>query len=69
MPIKEGTVKCANDSNHVMVAAEGNYALTTVKKVSEGNHEFKPDQGIILKVFFCNTCGYIQTYVDSKLRY
>lgn len=65
MPIKNGTIFCINHPDLPMVRNAGFNAITTFEKTSLG-YTFNPATGMPVVVFFCDECGYIETYAAQK---
>jgi Holliday junction resolvase-like predicted endonuclease len=68
MPIKNGTVFCVNHPNLPMVRNSGFNSLTTIQRFDTG-FIFNPANGIPLVVFYCNDCGYVESYAAQKTSY
>jgi hypothetical protein len=65
MPIRNGTVYCANHPSVEMVRNEGFNALTQVTR--EGKDvRFDSTSGVPVLVFFCDQCGLVEMYAAAR---
>jgi hypothetical protein len=68
MPIKNGTVFCINHPDTAMIRNSGFNAITTVERTDSG-FIFIPTSGMPLVAYFCNECGYVESYAAQKTRF
>ncbi len=68
MPIKNGTVFCINHPDTSMIRNSGFNAITTVERTDAG-FIFVPTSGMPLVAYFCNECGYVESYAAQKTRF
>lgn len=68
MPIKDGKIFCLNHPTVTMVRNSGFNALITLQRLDTGI-VFNASNGIPLVVFYCNECGYIESYAAQKTPY
>jgi hypothetical protein len=68
MPIKNNDVYCVNHPNDKMLKNEGFNAITKFDIESSG-FTFNPASGIPIVLYFCDKCGYVETYAAQKTKY
>ena len=68
MPIKNGTVFCINHPTVAMMRNRGFNAITTFQRIGNG-FEFNPSTGMPLVAYYCNECGYVETYAAQKTQF
>lgn len=68
MPIKNGTVFCINHPETPMIRNSGFNAITTVERTDTG-FAFMSTSGMPLVAYFCNECGYVESYAAQKTRF
>lgn len=68
MPIKNGTVYCINHPELAMTRNRGFNAITTFERVG-GGFIFNSATGMPVVAYYCNECGYIETYAAQKTQF
>jgi Holliday junction resolvase-like predicted endonuclease len=68
MPIKNGTVFCINHPTVAMTRNRGFNAITTFERTPTG-FEFNPGMGMPIIAYYCNECGYVETYAAQKTQF
>ena len=65
MPLRNGVPYCVNHTTTKLVRNEGFSAVTEVRK-DGANVSFNPGSGVVVVVFFCEECGYVELYAAQK---
>lgn len=65
MPIIDGKVFCLNHTNEIMIRQEGFNIIEKLEKKGE-KIIIHAGQGIPLVIYYCNICGYIESYIAPK---
>jgi Holliday junction resolvase-like predicted endonuclease len=68
MPIKNGKVFCINHPTVAMTRNRGFNAITTFQRTGS-SFEFNPLTGMPLVAYYCNECGYVETYAAQKTQF
>lgn len=68
MPIKNGTVFCINHPSMAMTRNRGFNAITTFERTAVG-FGFNASTGMPIVAYFCNECGYVETYAAQKTQF
>lgn len=68
MPIKNGTIFCINHPDVTMIRNSGFNAIITVERTESG-FAFIPTSGMPLVSYFCDECGYVESYAAQKTRF
>lgn len=63
MPKINGVIVCINDHTQ-MVRNDGFNAVTSVTKQG-ANISFNPANGVPTRLYYCQTCGYIEMYAAA----
>jgi len=66
MPIKDGIPFCVNHSNIQMIRNTGLSAVTSLERLSSGEVNFNPGNGVPVVLYYCDICGYIEMYAATK---
>jgi hypothetical protein len=65
MPLRNGTVFCLNHGDIPMVRNTGFNAVIRLD-VTDSGYTFLPGSGVPLVVYYCNECGYVESYAAQK---
>jgi hypothetical protein len=66
MPLKNGVYFCVNHPTTPMVTETSLNAVTAVE-VTEETVSFLPAKGVLVKVYACPECGYVEMYWQREL--